>query len=314
MNRLLLFIIISCCASYLKAQTTIVSSSPINLIENQNITLKMGETCTITLDEKNTGQFAWTFSFSQNTILYKKSESFHNEKRTFVFATTNEGNITIKMILMNRQTGFISNTPPKIYYVSVISQKGSPTMAASKPAAINRPVPSGQSPYVSTIAPNNGLQAKSEAPTNEGYYPTPKTTTTSPTKAGSQASLSTYQTNQKVAAAPKPTTSVAVSSFHTDIYPLSLFKKNVVKENQVFGIDIEENIPTGKWTYVLDKSAIQLVDEEVFDKSNGLGTNNKLHSYKFKATQPGEYDIMFHVFSTENKSINKHITYTVEVK
>lgn len=332
MNRLILSIILCFSIVSVIAQPVAVSNSRVLLVENQTILLKTGETCTITLDEKNKGQYAWSFSFSQNNSLYKKSETFSEGKRTFVFATAGVGEVTVTMTLMNRQTGAVSKVAPKIYKVSVSGAKTTTTMAAvvnPKPqpvvsqSVVNRskPMPSAaaaaltqpeNAPVYASLDSRPELYAKSDAPTNAGFYPT--VTTTNATRGVSRGAAKTKETASAAPASGQPMTSMAVSSFHTDTRSLSVFDKNVVAENEVFGIDIEENIPTGKWTYVVDKSSIQLVDEEVFDKSYGLASKHKLHSYKFKATQAGVYDILFHVFSTENHTIDKYITYTIEVK
>ncbi len=330
MNRLVLFGLWILSTYCLIAQPIPVGNARILMVENETISLKMGETCVVTLDEKNKGQQAWTAFFSQNNVLYKKSETFHEEKRTFVFAVANPGEVTVTMTLTNRQTGAVAKTAPKTYKVTAFSPKTKPIMAAvtpqataAKPVSMSKPVASSAAVTQAAIAPvyanmpvNAPLQPKSENPTNTGFY-----ATTTPTPTSSQNHTRGAAKPQQNAGGAAPTTTasqnataVAVSNFHTEMRNLTVFEKNIVNENEVFGVDIEENIPTGKWIYVLDKSSIQLVDEQVFEKVSGLSNKNKLHAYKFKATQAGVYDILFHVFSTENHSIDKYITYTIEVK
>lgn len=321
MNRLIVLAVLFFSTSCLIAQTAAMGNARLMMIENETIHLKLGETCSITLDERNKGQYAWTFSFSQNQVLYKKSETVREEKRSFVFAPSNSGEVTVTMTLMNRQTGAVAKTAPKTYKIKVLNERAEINMAAvsAKPAVVNKPKPvqPKETPvYAST--PTTDLLAKSDEPTTQGFYvPANPNATTSNTISQPRALRGTNKVEATASAAPssaQPTTSAAVSSFHTDVPSMSVFGKNIVRENEVFGIDIEENIPTGKWIYVVDKSAIQLVDEEVFEKGHGLASKNKVHAYKFKANQAGVYDILFHVFSAENHTIDKYITYTIEVK
>ncbi len=323
MNRLIVLAILFFSTSYLVAQTVAMGNARLMMIENETIHLKLGETCSITLDERNKGQFAWTFSLSQNQVLYKKSETFREDKRSFVFAPSNSGEVTVTMTLTNRQTGVVAKTAPKIYKVKVLNERSEINMAAvsPKPAIVNKPKPvqAKETPvYASTTAATNDLLAKSDEPTSQGFYVSANpNATTSNTISQPRSLRGTNKVEVTASAAPvsaQPKTSAAVSSFHTDVPSMSVFGKNIVRENEVFGIDIEENIPTGKWVYVVDKSAIQLVDEEIFEKGHGLASKNKVHAYKFKANQAGVYDILFHVFSPENHTIDKYITYTIEVR
>lgn len=327
MNRLIVLAILFFSTSYLVAQTVAMGNARLMMIENETIHLKLGETCSITLDERNKGQYAWTFAFSQSQVLYKKSETVREDRRSFVFAPSNAGEVIVTMTLMNRQTGAVAKTAPKTYKVKVLNERAEKNMAAvsPKPAVVNKPkpvqpkeTPVKETPVYASTTPTTDLLAKSDGPTIQGFYvPVNSNATTSNTISQPRVLRGANKVEATASAAPssaQPTTSAAVSSFHTDVPAMSVFGKNIVRENEVFVIDIEENIPTGKWVYVVDKSAIQLVDEEIFEKGHGLASKNKVHAYKFKANQAGVYDILFHVFSAENHTIDKYITYTIEVR
>lgn len=296
-NTLLFILILGITLGKMLAQPTFKP-----LIPGNSISIKVGENCGIVLDETlEKAGYIWEDAFTAYDQIYKVSESFKDGKRIFVFKGIKDGNVVITFKTVNPELGKTdaNNTLTcKVIIGNASAVVEEPVVVMRSARPVSKPTPIG----TSSAAP------KATATVASGAKPV----ATSGAKPASIPSSQPYYAANDMQ--PKSLNSVqtAFADFRSNAVCLSATATNRIKAGDVFCIDVADEIPGAKWVYSVDRNVITPTDDQMF-RDVQMGNIKNIRTFKFRADYAGNYAVTFHLFSSTNPSIDKYITYKIQV-
>ncbi|MBX7240441.1 MAG: hypothetical protein K1X92_01735 [Bacteroidia bacterium] len=107
----------------------------------------------------------------------------------------------------------------------------------------------------------------------------------------------------------------AYSSFHNGAKTFSVNRLNVVNSGEEFCIDFNNNIPADcSWVFDFNTFHFTYNDDQIIRGSSIAPGTPDIHSFRFKANQPGTFTLIFRLFNPNDPSVTQSVSYEIMIR